>query len=57
MVWMTIKELCEELGIARSSFDNWRLRGNAPRMTRLPNGEYRIRRADVEAWLDGLVVS
>lgn len=57
MAWMTIKDLCEELGIARSTFDAWKLRGNAPRMVRLPNGEFRIRRVDVEAWLEGLVAA
>jgi len=51
---MTISGLCKELGIARSTFDAWKSRGNAPKMVRLPNGEYRISLKDFESWMDGL---
>jgi excisionase family DNA binding protein len=49
---MTIDEVCAELDIARSTFDEWRAKGRAPRCLKLPNGRIRIRRADFEAWLD-----
>jgi len=49
---LTVDELCEELGIARSTFDDWRAKGRAPRCLKLPNGKLRIRRSDLEAWLD-----
>ena len=51
---LTVAELCEELDINRSTFYDWRTKGRAPRCIRLPNGELRIRRADLEAWLDRL---
>jgi excisionase family DNA binding protein len=51
---LTVAELCEELGINRSTFYDWRVKGKAPRCIRLPNGELRIRRTDLEAWLDRL---
>jgi excisionase family DNA binding protein len=48
---LTIAELCDELGVARSTFYDWRAKGAAPRSMRLPNGELRIRRTDLDAWL------
>ncbi|WP_410644558.1 helix-turn-helix transcriptional regulator [Amycolatopsis sp. lyj-346] len=49
---LTIAELCEELAVARSTFYEWRAKKRAPRCIKLPNGEIRIRRADLETWLD-----
>ena len=51
---LTIAELCEELGISRSTFYEWRAKGRAPRCIKLPNGEIRIRRTEFERWLDSL---
>jgi predicted DNA-binding transcriptional regulator AlpA len=42
----------EELEIARSTFYEWRAKKRAPRCIKLPNGEIRIRRIDLETWLD-----
>jgi predicted DNA-binding transcriptional regulator AlpA len=49
---LTITEICEELGIARSTFDDWRTKGRAPRCIKLPNGQLRIRRPEFERWLE-----
>jgi predicted DNA-binding transcriptional regulator AlpA len=49
---LSIAALCEELDIARSTFYDWRAKGRAPRCIKLPNGEIRIRRTDLETWLD-----
>lgn len=51
---MTIAEVCEELGIARSTFYDWRAMRKAPRCFKLPNGDLRIRRADYEQWISSL---
>lgn len=48
---LTIPELCRELRISRSTFYDWRAKRRGPRCIRLPNGELRIRRTDLEAWL------
>ena len=48
---MTIADLCAELGIARSTFYDWRAKGRAPRCIKLPNGDLRIRRAEFDRWL------
>ena len=52
--WLTIAEFCGEMGISRSTFDDWRAKRRAPKCVRLPNGSLRIRRTDFEDWLDTL---
>lgn len=51
---LTLAQLCEELQIARSTFYDWRAKGRAPRCIKLPNGDLRVRRADLERWLAAL---
>ncbi|MBZ3904545.1 MULTISPECIES: helix-turn-helix transcriptional regulator [Streptomyces] len=48
---LTVDDVCDELGIARSTFYDWRQKGRGPRCIRLPNGSLRIRRSDFENWL------
>ncbi|HVV10559.1 helix-turn-helix domain-containing protein [Amycolatopsis sp.] len=49
---LTIAAFCEEFEVARSTFYEWRAKGRAPRCIKLPNGEIRIRRSDLDSWLD-----
>ncbi|MFE7929544.1 helix-turn-helix transcriptional regulator [Streptomyces sp. NPDC057456] len=49
---LTIAEVCEELGVSRSTFYDWRAKRRAPRCIKLPNGDLRIRRSDLDHWLD-----
>jgi predicted DNA-binding transcriptional regulator AlpA len=49
---MTIAEVCDELKVARSTFSEWRATNRGPRCKKLPNGSVRIRRVDLESWLD-----
>ncbi|MFD9160597.1 helix-turn-helix transcriptional regulator [Streptomyces virginiae] len=49
---LTVPELCDELGIARSTFYDWRQKRRAPRCIKLPNGDLRVRRTDLEIWLN-----
>jgi excisionase family DNA binding protein len=49
---LTVDEVCTELDIARSTFDDWRAKGRAPKCLKLPNGKLRIRRSDFDAWLN-----
>lgn len=49
---LTVAELCTELRIARSTFYDWRAKKTAPPCIKLPNGELRVRRSDLDAWLD-----
>lgn len=48
---LTLTQLCEELQISRSTFYDWRKKGRAPKCIKLPNGDLRIRRADLDQWL------
>lgn len=47
---LKLPEVLAEIGISRSAFYRLRARGKAPRCVRLPNGQIRIRRADLDAW-------
>jgi excisionase family DNA binding protein len=49
---LTVAEVCAELRIARSTFYEWRAKGRAPRCIKLPNGDLRIRRSELERWLE-----
>lgn len=53
--WLTIAELCEELGIAERTFRNGRSTGRSPwadlRVHKFGSA-VRIRRSDFEEWLE-----
>ena len=49
---LTVQEVCAELRISRSTFYEWRAKGRAPRCIKLPNGDLRIRRTELDRWLD-----
>jgi predicted DNA-binding transcriptional regulator AlpA len=48
---LTVAEVCEDLQVAQSTFYEWRTKGTGPRCIKLPNGQLRVRRADLESWL------
>lgn len=49
---LTIADICQELGISRRTFYEWRAKKRAPRCIKLPNGDLRIRRTDFNDWLN-----
>src|SRR6266568_9519527 len=49
---LTVAEVCEDLQVAQNTFYEWRTKGTGPRCIKLPNGQLRVRRSDLEAWLD-----
>lgn len=50
---LTVRDVLGELGgISRRTFYRWRELGLAPACVRLPNGELRVRRSVLNAWLD-----
>ena len=51
---LSIPEVIAELGVPRSTFYRWRQMGVGPRAIKLPNGQVRIRRTVLEAWLRSL---
>jgi excisionase family DNA binding protein len=48
---LTVADVCEELRVSRSTFYDWRAKGKAPRCIKLPNGEIRVRRDELDRWL------
>ena len=46
-----MKEVLEDLGVARSRTGDWRSRGDGPCLTRFPGGQLKIQRVDYEMWL------
>jgi predicted DNA-binding transcriptional regulator AlpA len=48
---LTIRDVCTDLEIGRSTFYEWRAKNTAPPCIKLPNGQLRILRADYDAWL------
>ncbi|GAA2129853.1 helix-turn-helix domain-containing protein [Kitasatospora kazusensis] len=40
-----------ELDMSRAAFYRMRARGKAPRLIKLPNGQVRVDRAELDAWL------
>ncbi|GAA4997489.1 helix-turn-helix domain-containing protein [Yinghuangia aomiensis] len=52
---VSVKQITGELGVSRRTFYRWREIGKAPgHAVRLPNGELRFWRSDVDAWLTDL---
>ncbi|WP_420076377.1 helix-turn-helix transcriptional regulator [Streptomyces sp. JL3001] len=49
---LTLAEVCDELSVSRSTFYDWRAKRRAPRCIKLPNGDLRVRRTDLDNWLD-----
>ncbi len=52
---LTVSQVLAVLSdVSRRTFYRWRETGKAPEAVRLPNGELRIWRSDLNAWLDRL---
>lgn len=50
---LTVPQILAFLGgVSKRTFYRWRELGNAPRCIKLPNGELRVYRRDLRAWLE-----
>ncbi|WP_158845015.1 helix-turn-helix transcriptional regulator [Saccharothrix deserti] len=54
---LTVAEFCAEFKVARSTFYDWLAKGTAPRVRKLPNGQLRLDRRDIDMWFDGQEVA
>lgn len=54
---MTVQRVCDVLKVSRSTFEKWRQRRLGPRATRLPNGQLRITRSELNEWLESQEVA
>jgi predicted DNA-binding transcriptional regulator AlpA len=48
---LKLPEVLSELGMSRAAFYRMRARGKGPRLIKLPNGQIRVRRNDLDNWL------
>lgn len=49
---LKLADVLDELDMSRAAFYRMRARGQAPRYIRLPNGQLRFRRSDLDRWLN-----
>lgn len=47
---LKLPEVLDEIGMSRAAFYRMRARGQAPKLVKLPNGQIRCRRTDLDAW-------
>ena len=47
---LKLPEVLNEIGMSRAAFYRMRARGQAPKLIKLPNGQIRIRRSDLDNW-------
>ncbi len=47
---LKLPEVLEEIEMSRAAFYRMRARGQAPKLIKLPNGQIRCRRSDLDAW-------
>jgi hypothetical protein len=48
---LDVAQMCDRLGVSRSTWDKWRARGETPRLAKLPNGGLRTNEGDLPARL------
>ncbi|MFH9957190.1 helix-turn-helix transcriptional regulator [Streptomyces roseolus] len=48
---LKLPEVLAELDMSRAAFYRMRARGKGPRLIKLPNGQLRVRRSDLDSWL------
>jgi hypothetical protein len=58
-ILLTLEQVLAELGgpggtLPRSTWHDWQRKGTGPKVIRLPNGQIRVARDDLNTWLDGL---
>jgi len=49
---LTLAEVLAELKVPKSTFFRWKAIGVAPKTIKYPNGSLRIRRRDLDSWLE-----
>lgn len=47
---LTLPEVLAEIRMSRAAFYRMRARGKAPKLMKLPNGQLRVRRSELDAW-------
>ncbi|MFE4961661.1 helix-turn-helix transcriptional regulator [Streptomyces sp. NPDC056660] len=51
---LSIDQVISEIGVPRATFYRWRQLRKGPKAIKLPNGSVRIRRSELERWIEAL---
>ncbi len=51
---LSIPQVIEEIGVPRATFYRWRQLRKGPKAIKLPNGSVRIKRSELERWMQTL---
>jgi predicted DNA-binding transcriptional regulator AlpA len=51
---LTIAQVVKEIGVSLATFYRWRQLRKGPKAIKLPNGSVRIRRSELERWIETL---
>lgn len=51
---LSIDQVIAEIGVPRATFYRWRQLRKGPKAIKLPNGSVRIRRSELERWIEAL---
>ncbi|WP_330246331.1 helix-turn-helix domain-containing protein [Streptomyces sp. NBC_00562] len=51
---LTISQVIAEICVPRATFYRWRQLRKGPKAIKLPNGAVRIRRSELDRWMNGL---
>jgi predicted site-specific integrase-resolvase len=52
--WVKYPTVLKELNVARSTMEDWRRTGKAPKFHKMPSGRLRIPREELDAWVESL---
>ena len=53
---LTMQQAADELGVSRATLYRWKSRGRGPKIIRHASGALRVRRPDLDAYLEGCAV-
>jgi excisionase family DNA binding protein len=50
--YLSLRQMAAELGVSYETVRAWRKKGVMPHLVKLPNGQLRVHREDLDLWLE-----